>query len=64
MSFTFELRPGARIRYHSAQAPELWREGTLLRPSANGEEWLVRSAFGRFWLPLSLIQPIPEAVEP
>ena len=41
---------GMRVRYHPGADPAGWRTATLVRPSANGEEWLVRGAFGNFWL--------------
>ena len=53
-----DLRPGMRIRYHPAEYPDTWREGVLVQASANGEEWLVRGAFGKYWLHLRAIQPL------
>lgn len=63
MTIDFELRPGARVRYHPAHDPTGWREGELVRPSANGEEWLVTNEYGRFWLALSRLVPAPERFE-
>ena len=45
-----DARAGMLVRYHAAEDPDEWRTGTLVRPSANGEEWLVKGAFGSFWL--------------
>lgn len=42
--------PGMQVRYRAAADPAGWRIGTLVRPSANAEEWLVKGAFGSFWL--------------
>ena len=51
-----ELRPGARVRYEPVHSGE-WREGELVRSSPNGEEWLVKNRFGRFWLHVSRLRP-------
>jgi len=40
-----ELRSGMRVRF----GPE-HRIGELVRPSPNGEEWLVKDRLGRFWV--------------
>lgn len=56
---TLELRSGAAVQYLSADTGE-WREGTLVHASANGEEWLVKNRFGRFWLALSRLRPIED----
>jgi hypothetical protein len=54
-----ELRPGARVRYNAADSGE-WREGTLVKGSVNGEEWLVKNRFGKFWLHYSRLRPVLE----
>ena len=51
-----ELRPGGPVRYRAADSDE-WRDGTLVRASANGEEWLVKNRFGKFWLLVSRLRP-------
>ena len=53
-----EVRPGLTVRYHPAQAPDDWRLGILVKPSPNGEEWLVKGAFGKFWLAVGRLFPI------
>ncbi len=53
---TLELRPGATVRYQPDTSDE-WREGTLIRPSPNGEEWLVRDRFGRVWIAVLRLRP-------
>ena len=59
ISPTFDLRPGVTIRYLAGDSGE-WREGTLVHSSANGEEWLVKNRFGRFWLHVSRLRPVLE----
>ncbi len=56
-----EVRPGMTVRYHPAQAPDDWRLGTLVKPSPNGEEWLVKGAFGKFWLAVGRLEPVETA---
>ena len=56
-----DLRPGAPVEYFAAEAGD-WREGTLVRPSANGEEWLVKNRFGRFWLSVRRLRPVSDGV--
>jgi hypothetical protein len=51
-----ELRPGTRVRYIAADSGEL-RDGTLVKSSPNGEEWLVKNRFGQYWLHLSRLRP-------
>jgi len=51
-----ELRSGARVLYSPAHSNE-WREGTLVRSSPNGEEWLVKNRFGQFWLHVNRLRP-------
>ena len=58
ISRPLELRPGASVRYHAADSGE-WREGRLVKASANGEEWLVKNRFGKFWLHVSRLRPVP-----
>ena len=55
-----DLRPGASVRYVAADTGEL-RDGTLVRPSANGEEWLVKNRFGQFWVYVTRLRPPIEA---
>lgn len=40
-----ELRPGTKVRFGPDQ-----RVGVLERSSPNGEEWLVKDRFGKFWV--------------
>jgi hypothetical protein len=40
-----ELRPGTKVRFGPDQ-----RIGEVVRVSPNGEEWLVKDRFGRFWV--------------
>ena len=51
-----ELRPGGSVRYRAADSGE-WRDGTLVKASANGEEWLVKNRIGKFWLQVSRLRP-------
>lgn len=60
---TLELRPGATVQYHAADSNE-WREGVLVKGSANGEEWLVKNRFGRYWLHVSRLRPALELQAP
>ncbi len=54
-----DLRRGATV-LHAPAGTEDWREGTLVRPSPNGEEWLVKDRFGRVWVGVTRLRP-PEA---
>ena len=63
ISPTLELRPGVTVQYRAADSGE-WREGTLVKGSANGEEWLVKNRFGRYWLHVSRLRPALELQEP
>jgi hypothetical protein len=63
ISPTLELRPGAVVQYLAAESGE-WREGTLVRSSPTGEEWLVKNRFGRYWLPVSRLRPALELQAP
>ncbi len=56
IGLTLDLRPGTRVRYLPAHTDE-WREGVLVRGSPNGEEWLVKNRFGRFWIHVSRLRP-------
>lgn len=51
-----ELRSGAKVRYRPVHT-DLWRVGTLVRRSANGEEWLLKNEQGRFWVHVSRLRP-------
>ena len=53
---TDDLRSGTRVRYSPAHSDE-WREGVLVHPSPNGEEWLVKGRFGSFWLHIARLFP-------
>jgi hypothetical protein len=63
ISPTLELRPGVLVQYRAADSGE-WREGTLVKGSGNGEEWLVKNRFGKFWIQLSRLRPALELQEP
>ena len=54
-----ELRSGTRVRYLAADSGE-WRDGTLVRSSPTGEEWLVKNRFGKYWLNVSRLRPVTE----
>jgi len=58
-----ELRPGAIVQYRAADSGE-WREGTLVKSSANGEEWLIKNRFGKYWLDVDRLRPANELQEP
>ena len=57
-----ELRPGATVRYLAADSGE-WREGTLVKSSSTGEEWLLKNRFGKYWLHVSRLRPMSELPE-
>ena len=59
ISPTLELRPGVSVQYLAADSGE-WREGTLVRSSTTGEEWLVKNRFGKFWLNVDRLRPALE----
>lgn len=58
-----ELRPGAVVQYRAADSNE-WRDGTLVKGSANGEEWLIKNRFGKYWLNVNRLRPANELQEP
>lgn len=58
-----ELRPGALVQYRAADSGE-WREGTLVKSSANGEEWLIKNRFGKYWLNVNRLRQANELQEP
>ena len=58
-----ELRPGASVQYVAGDSGE-WREGTLVKRSSTGEEWLVKNRFGKYWLHVSRLRPAGELEEP
>ena len=60
---TLELRTGVTVQYRAADSGE-WREGMLVKGSANGEEWLVKNRFGKYWLHVSRLRPALELQEP
>lgn len=52
-----DLRKGARVRWDPAHSPEP-RAGKLVRPSPNGEEWLVQGDAGqRYWIHVTRLRP-------
>ena len=63
ISPALELRPGALVQYRAADSGE-WRDGTLVKGSSNGEEWLVKNRFGKYWIQLSKLRPANELQEP
>ena len=58
-----ELRPGTSVQYVAGDSGE-WREGTLVKRSSTGEEWLVKNRFGKYWLHVSRLRPAGELEEP
>ncbi len=58
-----ELRSGAQVRYSPAHSGE-WRDGTLVKPSRSGEEWLVKNRFGQFWIYVSRLRPPEDGPQP
>lgn len=52
-----DLRPGATVHYLPAHSTE-WREGKLVRPAPNDEEWLVENRFGRFWIHVTRLRSV------
>ncbi len=54
-----QLRPGARVRYSPVHSDE-WRDGELVKSSPNGEEWLVKNRFGRYWIHVTRLRPADE----
>ena len=57
-----DLRPGATVQYLAAASNE-WQEGTLVKRSSTGEEWLVENRFGKYWLQVSRLRPALERQE-
>ncbi len=51
-----DLRRGAHVQYQPVHS-DIWREGTLVHPNYNGEEWLVKNEFGSFWIPVLRLRP-------
>ena len=51
-----DLHPGARVRYQPVHTTE-WREGKLIRPSPNDEEWLIETRLGRVWIHVTRLRP-------
>lgn len=62
ISQPLELRPGAMVRYLAADSGE-WREGTLVKSSSTGEEWLLKNRFGKYWLHVSRLRPVDAPAE-
>jgi hypothetical protein len=50
-----EPRRGLKVRFGLDQ-----RIGELVRPSPNGEEWLVKDRLGRFWVSTLRLMPADE----
>ena len=57
-----DLRAGATVQYLAAASNE-WQTGTLVKGSPNGEEWLVKNRFGKYWLHVSRLRPMSELPE-
>ena len=51
----FEPRSGSKVRFGLDGSI-----GELIRPSPNGEEWLVRNRLGRFWVSTMRLIPADE----
>jgi len=52
-----DLRSGARVEWVPAPGPEM-RRGKLVRPSPNGEEWLIDGDEGqRYWVAVTRLRP-------
>jgi hypothetical protein len=51
------------VQYRAADSGE-WRDGTLVKSSANGEEWLIKNRFGKYWLNVNRLRPANELQEP
>jgi hypothetical protein len=49
------LRKGTRVGFDHDEVG--WIEGTAIRPSANGEEWLIRTKLDDRWVALSRLRP-------
>lgn len=60
MASTLELRKGARVLYRDPSEDD-WSQGELVRGSPSGEEWLVKSRLGQYWVAVTRLRP---AVEP
>lgn len=54
-----ELRKGVKVRYEPVHSGRT-REGTLVRPSPNQEEWLVTNELGKFWVHVNRLRPAGE----
>lgn len=50
-----ELRKGMPVAFLHDELG--WMEGTLIRRSPNGEEWLVRTKFEDRWVPIAELYP-------
>ncbi|MGH2490727.1 MAG: hypothetical protein ACRDF9_04395 [Candidatus Limnocylindria bacterium] len=58
MAPRLELRKGVQVLYRLADGS--WLEGSLVRGSTTGEEWLVRNRFGQYWVPVTQLRPSGE----
>jgi hypothetical protein len=53
---TLELRKGAQVLYRNP-FDDGWQQGELVHGSTTGEEWLVKSRFGKYWVPVTQLRP-------
>jgi hypothetical protein len=51
-----DLRKGTKVRYEPVHSGTS-RDGVLVRPSANQEEWLVKNELGKFWIHVTRLRP-------
>jgi hypothetical protein len=58
MATRLELRKGTRVLYRLTDGT--WRDGTLVRGSPNDEEWLLKTRFGDYWVPVTQLRPSGE----
>ena len=56
MASTLELRKGAQVLYRNP-ADDGWQQGELVHGSSTGEEWLVKSRFGKYWVAVTQLRP-------
>jgi hypothetical protein len=49
------LRKGTKVAFDHDEVG--WIEGTAIRASANGEEWLIRTKLDDRWVALSRLRP-------
>jgi hypothetical protein len=58
MATRLELRKGTRVLYRLTDGT--WRDGTLVRGAPNDEEWLLKTRFGDYWVPVTRLRPSGE----